>query len=91
MCEIKEICDEGEEDCNSGRDDDGAALVDPDDPDVKTTSIPPEVIGIVVGLVLLLVAAFVVYFTVCRKKKTGTLPVSSAGDQSKKKTRNVNV
>ena len=88
MCEIKEICVEGEEDCNNGRDDNGA---DPADPYVKTTSIPPEVIGIVVALVLLLVAAFIVYFTVCRKKKTGTLPVSSAGDHSKKKTRNVNV
>ena len=88
MCEIKEICVEGEEDCNNGRDDNGA---DPADPYVKTTSIPPEVIGIVVAVVLLLVAASIIYFTVCRGKKTGPPPVSPAGDQARKKARNVNV
>ena len=85
MCEMQEICDEGEEDCNNDKDDIEA------DADVRTTSIPSVVVGIMVVVVFLLVAVFIVYFAVCREKKTGTLPISSEGARASKKTRNVNV
>ena len=99
MCELQEICEEGEEDCNNAMEIGGAkgggnnAKDDTDDdPDAKKSSIPTVVVGILVVLVLLLVAVLIVYCAVCRgKKKTGKLPVSSEGTRTSKKTRNVNV